>query len=136
VRLNYSKTQRNVRRNHQLPPSDLKSYAPDLKEFRRNTAKRIDNEEKSADFIPVLVNQEILVKRCDKKVSVSVKCDKIENSDKVSNDLVLKCYKNNRQHRLIMVGDSDIKGMAANVKSLLEDNLEVYGLVKPGSNSN
>jgi hypothetical protein len=35
-----------------------------------------------------------------------------------------------------MVGDSDIKGMAANVKSLLEDNLGVYGLVKPGSNSN
>jgi uncharacterized protein (DUF1015 family) len=120
-----------VRRNYELPPSDLKSSAPNLEEFRRNTAKRNHNEEKSANFIPVFMNQELLVKSCDRMVSVPVNCDKKENGDTVFNDSVLrKCYKNNIQHRLIMIGDGHIKGIAANIKSLPEDNFEAYGLVK------
>jgi hypothetical protein len=67
---------------------------------------------------------------------VSANWNKKESNFKTSSDLMLrKCYKNNIQHRLIMVGDNHIKGMAANIKPLLE-NLEVCGLVKPGSNSN
>ena len=83
------------------------------------------------------MNQEIIVKSGDKKVSVSVKWYKIDSSYKVASDLVVrKCYKTNIRHRLIIVGDSHIKGMAANIKPLLENNFEVYSLVKPGSNSN
>jgi hypothetical protein len=67
---------------------------------------------------------------------VSANWNKKESNVKTSSDLMLrKGYKNNIQHRLIMVGNSHIKGMAANIKPLLEI-FEVCGLVKPGSNSN
>jgi hypothetical protein len=85
VRRNYAKSKRNVTRNCQLPPSNQKK-----KEFRRNTLKESDNEEESANFIKVLVNQEIIVKSGDKKVSVPVKWNKIDSSYKVASDLVLE----------------------------------------------
>jgi hypothetical protein len=136
VQHNYFKPQRNVRINCQLPPLNQRSSIPNLKEFRRNTPKRSVNEKESANFIPVLVNQETLVKSGDKKFSVPVTWNKKESSYKASNDLVLrKYYKNNIKHRPTMVGDSHIKGMAANIKPLLEE-FEVYDLVKPGCNSN
>ena len=38
-----------------------------------------------------------------------------------------------KKHRIILIGDSNIKGYACNLKSLLSDNYDFYSIVKPGS---
>jgi hypothetical protein len=38
-----------------------------------------------------------------------------------------------KKHRVILIGDSNIKGYACNIQSLLSDNYILYSIVKPGS---
>jgi len=41
-----------------------------------------------------------------------------------------------KKHRVILIGDSNIKGYTCNLKSLLSDNYNFYSTVKPGSTTN
>jgi hypothetical protein len=72
------------------------------------------------------VNYEILDKSYVKKIAVPVNYDKIGNKhndtdvSKIPNLMVKKSDTTNMQHRLIMLGDSHLKGVATNVKSLLK----------------
>ena len=43
-----------------------------------------------------------------------------------------KCS-HSKKHRVILIGDSNIKGYACNLKSLLSNNYDFYSIVKPGS---
>ena len=43
-----------------------------------------------------------------------------------------KCSRS-KKHRLILIGDSSIKGHVCNLKPLLSSNCELYSVVKPGS---
>jgi hypothetical protein len=38
-----------------------------------------------------------------------------------------------KKHRVILIGDSNLKGYACNIQSLLSDNYTLYSIVKPGS---
>ena len=40
------------------------------------------------------------------------------------------------KHRIILIGDSNIKGYVCNLKPLLSSNYELYSVVKPGSTTN
>jgi intracellular sulfur oxidation DsrE/DsrF family protein len=40
-----------------------------------------------------------------------------------------------KKHRIILIGDSNIKGYMCNLKSLLSSNYELYSVVKPGSST-
>ena len=40
------------------------------------------------------------------------------------------------KHRIILIGDSNIKGYVCNLKPLLSSNYELYNVVKPGSTTN
>ena len=64
--------------------------------------------------------------------------DKVESiQSKLSNMRVKLCNirKRNFQYKkhVILIGDSHMRGYAANMKTLLSDQFEVYGVVKPGS---
>ena len=41
-----------------------------------------------------------------------------------------------KKHRIIVIGDSNIRGYRCNLNSLLSNNYKLYSLAKPGSNSN
>ena len=41
-----------------------------------------------------------------------------------------------KKHRIILIGDSNIKGYVCNLKPLLSSNYELYSVVKPGSTTN
>jgi hypothetical protein len=41
-----------------------------------------------------------------------------------------------KKHRIILIGDSNIKGDVFNLKPLLSSNYELYSIVKPGSTTN
>jgi len=38
-----------------------------------------------------------------------------------------------KKHRIILIGDSNIKGHARNLKSILSNNYDFYSITKPGS---
>ena len=38
-----------------------------------------------------------------------------------------------KKHRIILIGDSNIKGHASNLKSILSNNYDFYSITKPGS---
>jgi len=38
-----------------------------------------------------------------------------------------------RKHRILLVGDSHVRGYASTLKPLLNNNYDLYGVVKPGS---
>ena len=37
-----------------------------------------------------------------------------------------------KKHRIILIGDSNIKGYASSLISILSNNYEIYSIVKPG----
>ena len=39
------------------------------------------------------------------------------------------------EHRIILIGDSNIRGYASTLQTLLDSNYKLYSIVKPGSNS-
>ena len=41
-----------------------------------------------------------------------------------------------KKHRVILIGDSNIKGHVCNLKPLLSSNYELYSVLKPGSTTN
>ena len=40
-----------------------------------------------------------------------------------------------KKHRIILIGDSNIKGYVCNLKTFLSNNYELYSVVKPGSST-
>jgi len=46
-----------------------------------------------------------------------------------------KCSRS-KKPRVILIGDSNVKGYACNLKPLLSSNYELYSVVKPGSTTN
>jgi hypothetical protein len=39
------------------------------------------------------------------------------------------------EHRIILIGDSNIRGYASTLQTLLDSNYKLYSIVKPGSDS-
>ena len=67
------------------------------------------------------------------------------NSDKaidviaeLSEAIKVQMEKNNPlvKHRIVLVGDSLIRGYACSLRPLLGNSFDVYGVVKPGSDTN
>ena len=98
-----------------------------------NLQEPIINEDGTC-FIPILVNGVTNVnlpsvtvpKYSDSKKNL------IHNLRETINVLNKKCT-HHKNHKIILIGDSNIKGYACNLKSLLSNNYEFYSIVKPGS---
>jgi len=57
----------------------------------------------------------------------------IHNLRETINVLNKKKCTHSKKHKIIRIGDSNIKGYACNLKSLLSNNYEFYSIVRPGS---
>jgi hypothetical protein len=55
------------------------------------------------------------------------------NNNKLTNIVYPKVKSGKKQHRIIIFGDSHVKGMAAELKHNLNDDFEAIGIAKPGS---
>jgi hypothetical protein len=140
---NYSEIRRKGGRNYEPYPTQLKSAVPNLNKVKTDKMTKSDINKNLIHPIPVVVNQEIQVASWDKNSVVPVDYDRLEDRHNVPSvsksfrSLVKKPDTNNTQHRLIMLGDSHLRGVATSVKSLVrdkfKDNFNVCGLVKPGS---
>ena len=91
------------------------------------------NEDKSY-CIPTIVNGETKVKYLP--VSVQKYSDSTKNLIQNLRETIQvhnKKVPNSKKHRIILIGDSNIKGHASNLKSILSNNYEFYSITKPGS---
>jgi hypothetical protein len=61
--------------------------------------------------------------------------DKIGVIESKLTEAIIACNKNaaSKKHKIIFMGDSHIRGHVSNLKSLLNNNFELYRIVKPGS---
>ena len=92
-------------------------------------------DEDGTCFIPTLVNGVTNVnlpsvtvpKYSDSKKNL------IHNLRETINVLNKKMCTHSKNHKIILIGDSNIKGYACNLKSLLNNSYEFYSIVKPGS---
>jgi hypothetical protein len=126
---------RKGRSDYQQYPARLKSTVPNLNDVKKHEVIKSDIDMNSIYLIPRLVNHEIRDKSYDKKSTVPVNYDKIGNTHNVPNVSETPNNsmgkKSDTNHRIIMLGDSHLEGVATNVKSLSKDNSKVCGLVKP-----
>ena len=101
---------------------------------KHNLQELSANEDRSC-YIPTIVNGETKVtyttvsvpKYSDSTKSLIHKLREtfnVHNKEKVSHS---------KKHRIILIGDSNIKGYASNLKSLLSNNDDLYSITKPGS---
>ena len=99
-----------------------------------NLQKPIINEDGEC-CIPTIVNGVTNVNPTSvtvPKYSDSTK-NRINNLKETIKVLNRKNSSLSKTHRVILIGDSSIKGYACNLQSLLSDNYNVYSTVKPGS---
>jgi hypothetical protein len=87
---------------------------------------------KEEEFIPTIMNGEICQNdngNCELKYKDDIQ-DRINTMRKSIHE-----SNSNNKHRVILVGDSHIRGYGGNLTSLLNKNYVIYSVVKPGSNS-
>ena len=109
--------------NHQL-------NKPNLQEPRKN--------EDGACFIPTIVNGVTNVNlnpKTEPKYSDSVG-NLINTLRETINVSSKKKYSLSKKQRIILIGDSNIKGYVCNLKPLLSSNYELYSVIRPGSGTN
>jgi hypothetical protein len=87
--------------------------------------------------IPAVINSVISVNSNTKiepkhSDSISILLDNLRESIKANNKRKFSVLK---KHKIILIGDSHIKGYASNIKPLLSDNYNLYSVVKPGSST-
>ena len=92
------------------------------------------NEDKSY-YVPTIVNGETKVNY--PPVSVQKYSDStkslIQNLREIIKVHNKKKVPHSKRHRIILIGDSNIKGHASNLKSILSNNSEFYSITKLGS---
>ena len=96
------------------------------------------NNEDGACPIPTLVNGVINVNPNPKTaLKYSESTDNLINKlrETINAHNKEKCSLS-KKHRIILIGDSNIKGYVCNLKPLLSSNYELYSVVKPGSSTN
>jgi hypothetical protein len=93
-----------------------------------------NNEEQS---IPTIMNGIICVNNSERhgfKYNDATH-NKINTLSKSINESNSDIAALSNKHKVILVGDSHIRGYGGNLTSLLSKNYEIYSVVKPGSNS-
>jgi hypothetical protein len=96
------------------------------------------SKENEVRTIPTVVNGVISTnnnEKSDQKYN-----DSIEDSINTLSQSINKLNSNScallNKHRVILIGDSHIRGYGCNLSALLNKNYELYSVVKPGSSSN
>jgi hypothetical protein len=73
--------------------------------------------------IPTIVNGRISVSRSDKvNTKRAIKINKCDSATP-----------RNKDHKILIIGDSHTRNCASNVKLIIKDNFKVQGIVKPGA---
>ena len=89
-------------------------------------------------YISTIVNGETSASY-NSKLSQNKK-DSIETSVNNLKQNIILCNNEEKvllkKHRIIVIGDSNIRGYRCNLNSLLSNNYKLYSVAKPGSNSN
>jgi hypothetical protein len=97
------------------------------------------SNQKCTCFIPTIVNGEIITSSSDRSIPrIKDNMEEVQNNlSKFAVNLLKKRNKHLRslRHKIVLIGDSHIRGYARNVKTLLSNNFELYSVVKPGSSS-
>ena len=90
-------------------------------------------------MIPIIVNGHINTTKEDSKTNDAInKLDHIHNLVKESTVKVTKSrtkYSKFSKQKVLLMGDSHMRGGAANLSASLDARFDVYGAVKPGSDT-
>jgi hypothetical protein len=116
---------------------------PAVKQHRRPMVHRRNKpnlqepsiNEDGASFIPTIVNgatnvnpTPVTVPKCSDSTKKLI--NNLRETINVHNK---KTCSHSNKHRIILIGDSNIKGYACNLKSLLSNDYDFYSIAKPGS---
>jgi len=96
------------------------------------------NNEDGAYLIPTLVNGVTIINlnpKTEPKYSEST-CNLINKLRETINVYNKEKCSPSKKHRIILIGDCNIKGCVYNLKPLLSSNYELYSIVIPGSTTN
>jgi hypothetical protein len=87
--------------------------------------------------IPILVNGHVSpVKKVDNNLGMSENVSYLQNLLRESSlqlHVNKNSFSNRHKHKLLLIGDSHLRGCAANMKAFLNNQFEVCGFVKPGA---
>ena len=103
--------------------------------MRNSSTRNMSIAEKSSKVIPTILNG-ILIYYSNNKSSKD-KTSKYDLKPNRVGTITLNKKKNdmngqNSEHKIIMIGDSFLRGCAENVKTYINDRYEGFGIVKPG----
>ena len=90
-------------------------------------------------MIPIIVNGQVNATKEDSKTNNAInKLDRIHKLVKGSTVEVTKSrtkYSKCSKHKVLLTGDSHMRGGTANLSASLDARFDVYGAVKPGSDT-
>jgi hypothetical protein len=110
----------------------LQSQLPNLHEPVSGHKKLHEMDDSLTCAIPVTINGQVSSHKSDEVGATDdkeiVNCVKVLPVDRLSSK---SSY--DKEHKVLIIGDSYIRNCAENVKSIIKDNFDVQGFVKPGA---
>jgi len=105
------------------------SNEPNLQERRGGG----DDDKCEINFIPTIINGITDQLNSTNKVSVYKQLSELRETINVNNKEVGSLL---TKHKVVLIGDSNIRGYVYKLKNLLKKNYELYSVIKPGATTN
>jgi len=118
---------------------------PNSMYYDKNEQQEKEKEEEGVNHIPIIVNGSLSNSSTLKLTLVNDVIDSDVNGDCIQNVVAelreniqgqLKEDDPSIEHKVILVGDSNMRGVANNIQTLVGSNYKLYSIVKPGSDTN